>query len=144
MARTGREPAESDAVGLGTERLVLRHLSMADLDALDDLYADPEVRRYLPDGARTYEERRAEVAWMTDPDNTVSRNVAVTPGMATLWEDGPAHVHGVERPPAPGRETHAAWVAALGPHGGPVDRQARSRAGTGTSGWRHGTDRTHP
>jgi RimJ/RimL family protein N-acetyltransferase len=35
-----------------TERLLMRRLSMADVDGLLDLYSDPEVRRYIhvPDG----------------------------------------------------------------------------------------------
>ena len=35
-----------------TERLLLRRLSMADVDGLVELYSDPEVRRYIhvPDG----------------------------------------------------------------------------------------------
>jgi RimJ/RimL family protein N-acetyltransferase len=35
-----------------TERLLLRRLSMADVDGLVALYSDPEVRRYIhvPDG----------------------------------------------------------------------------------------------
>jgi len=53
-------------VVLETERLVLRHLTMDDLDPLTALYADPEVRRYFPDGVRTYEETRAELAWVID------------------------------------------------------------------------------
>ena len=42
---------------LETERLVLRHLTLGDLDELAALYRDPEVRRYFPDGTLTYEER---------------------------------------------------------------------------------------
>ena len=53
-------------VVLETERLVLRHLTMADLDALAVLYADPEVRRYFPDGVRTYDETREELEWIIE------------------------------------------------------------------------------
>ncbi|HEY6134543.1 MAG TPA: GNAT family N-acetyltransferase [Rubrivivax sp.] len=48
---------------LNTERLELRHLQTADLDALYALYRDPEMRRYYPDGTRTYEETEQELQW---------------------------------------------------------------------------------
>jgi ribosomal-protein-alanine N-acetyltransferase len=48
---------------LGTRRLMLRHLEPADLDALFELYRDPEVRRYFPDGTRSLEETRDELEW---------------------------------------------------------------------------------
>jgi ribosomal-protein-alanine N-acetyltransferase len=51
---------------LETDRLVLRLLTMADLDVLAALYRDPEVRRYFPDGTRTYEETRAELEWIIE------------------------------------------------------------------------------
>jgi [ribosomal protein S5]-alanine N-acetyltransferase len=54
------------AVVLQTERLVLRKLVPADLDALAALYADPEIRRYFPDGTRTREETREELEWIID------------------------------------------------------------------------------
>jgi ribosomal-protein-alanine N-acetyltransferase len=38
-----------------TERLVLRHLSIDDLDALAAIQADPEVMRYFPAGPRSRE-----------------------------------------------------------------------------------------
>ena len=53
-------------VVLETDRLVLRQLTADDLDALAALYADPEVRRHFPDGTRTYEQTRAELAWIID------------------------------------------------------------------------------
>ncbi len=59
------EPA-GPAVVLETERLVLRHLTMDDLDDLAALYRDPEVRRYFPDGVQTYEQTRAELRWVID------------------------------------------------------------------------------
>lgn len=34
---------------LETNRLILRHLVMDDLDELYDLYLDPEITRYIPD-----------------------------------------------------------------------------------------------
>jgi ribosomal-protein-alanine N-acetyltransferase len=51
---------------LETERLLLRRLTMADLDDLAALYRDPEVRRYFPDGVRTHEQTRAELRWIID------------------------------------------------------------------------------
>ena len=39
---------------------------MADLDALAALYSDPEIRRYFPDGVRTYEQTREELQWIID------------------------------------------------------------------------------
>jgi ribosomal-protein-alanine N-acetyltransferase len=51
---------------LETERLILRLLTVDDLDALAALYADPEVRRYFPDGTRTREETREELDWIIE------------------------------------------------------------------------------
>jgi RimJ/RimL family protein N-acetyltransferase len=48
---------------LETPRLILRHLEPGDLDNLYALYRDPEIRRYYPDGTRTYEQTRQELAW---------------------------------------------------------------------------------
>ena len=48
---------------LATRRLTLRHLVSEDLSALFELYRDPEVRRYFPDGTRTLEETRKELEW---------------------------------------------------------------------------------
>ncbi len=48
---------------LETERLTLRQLVPADLDNLYELYRDPEIRQYFPDGTRTYEETAEELAW---------------------------------------------------------------------------------
>ena len=53
-------------VVLRTERLVLRHLVPEDLDDLAALYADPEVRRWFPDGTRTRAQTAAEIAWVRD------------------------------------------------------------------------------
>ena len=45
-----------------TEWLVLRHLALEDLDALAEIYADPQFRRFL--GAlRTREETRGVIEW---------------------------------------------------------------------------------
>lgn len=51
---------------LETERLLLRRLRRSDLDALAVLYADPEIRRYFPDGTRTYQETSEELDWFVD------------------------------------------------------------------------------
>ena len=56
------------SVVLTTERLLLRRLSMDDLDALAAIYADPEVRRFFPEGTLTREETREEIAWMLEVD----------------------------------------------------------------------------
>lgn len=48
---------------LETERLLLRHFELGDLDALFGLYRDPEVRRYFPGGILTYEETKEELEW---------------------------------------------------------------------------------
>jgi ribosomal-protein-alanine N-acetyltransferase len=60
------ERADPPPSVIKTERLVLRHLTMADLDALAVLYSDPEVRRYFPDRTRTYEQTREELEWIID------------------------------------------------------------------------------
>lgn len=46
---------------LETDRLILRRLLPSDLDDLYALYRDPEIRRYFPDGTRTYDETREEL-----------------------------------------------------------------------------------
>jgi len=46
-----------------TERLRLRRLEPGDLDELAALYADPDVRRYFPEGVLTREETREELEW---------------------------------------------------------------------------------
>ena len=51
---------------LETERLILRRLTMDDLDALAVLYRDPDVRKYFPEGALTYDETKEELAWIID------------------------------------------------------------------------------
>ena len=50
-------------VVLETRRMTLRHLLPEDLSALFDLYRDPEVRRYFPDGTLTLDETREELEW---------------------------------------------------------------------------------
>ena len=39
---------------LNTERLLLRRFELGDLEPLFALYRDPEIRKYYPDGTRTY------------------------------------------------------------------------------------------
>ena len=51
---------------LETERLILRPLTLDDLDDLFALYRDPEIRRYFPEGTLTYEETREELEWIID------------------------------------------------------------------------------
>lgn len=48
---------------LETERLILRHLTLEDLEDLYKLYQDPEIRRYFPEGMLTLEETREELEW---------------------------------------------------------------------------------
>jgi ribosomal-protein-alanine N-acetyltransferase len=48
---------------LNTERLLLRHLEPGDLDGLFALYRDPQIRKYYPDGTRTFEETKKELEW---------------------------------------------------------------------------------
>ena len=50
-------------VVLNTERLLLRRLELGDLAPLYELYRDPEIRQYYPDGTRTLEETREELEW---------------------------------------------------------------------------------
>ncbi len=47
-----------------TERLRLRLLTMDDLDVLAEIYQDPEVRRFFPEGTLTREETRKELEWI--------------------------------------------------------------------------------
>jgi ribosomal-protein-alanine N-acetyltransferase len=44
---------------LETDRLILRRMTMADLDGLYALYRDPEVRKYFPEGTLTYAQTKA-------------------------------------------------------------------------------------
>jgi ribosomal-protein-alanine N-acetyltransferase len=59
-------PPGPESVVLETERLILRRLTLDDLDDLAALYRDPEVRRWFPDGTRTLEQTREELAWVID------------------------------------------------------------------------------
>jgi RimJ/RimL family protein N-acetyltransferase len=49
---------------LETKRLMLRRLTLDDLDALFALYSDPDVRKYFPEGTLTYEETKEELEWI--------------------------------------------------------------------------------
>lgn len=49
-----------------TERLILRHLTLEDVDELTPYYADPEVRRFFPEGTLTRDEVAEKVAWYAD------------------------------------------------------------------------------
>ena len=51
---------------LETERLILRRLVPGDLEDLYELYRDPEMRRYYPEGTLTLEETREELEWFLD------------------------------------------------------------------------------
>lgn len=51
---------------LETERLILRPLTLDDLDALFALYRDPEIRKYFPEGTLTYAETKEELEWIID------------------------------------------------------------------------------
>ena len=48
---------------LETDRLILRHQTLTDLDSLYALYCDPEMIRYIPDAPKNYEETRSELEW---------------------------------------------------------------------------------
>lgn len=52
----------SDDLVLETDRLILRRLSLADLDALAELYTHSAVRQYIPEGVLTRDETREESA----------------------------------------------------------------------------------
>jgi ribosomal-protein-alanine N-acetyltransferase len=53
-------------VVLETSRLVLRELVANDLAALARIYADPEVRRFFPEGTLDREETQEELDWIVD------------------------------------------------------------------------------
>ena len=56
---------------LETPRLIFRRLAPGDLDALAALYADPDIRRYFPEGTLTREQTREELEWFLNghPEN---------------------------------------------------------------------------
>lgn len=49
---------------LETERLILRRLTMDDLDELFALYHSPDVRKYYSEGIPSYDETKQELEWM--------------------------------------------------------------------------------
>lgn len=49
-----------------TARLIHRPLTLDDLDALEPMYADPEIRRYFPEGTQTREQTKEEIEWIID------------------------------------------------------------------------------
>jgi RimJ/RimL family protein N-acetyltransferase len=51
------------AIVLETDRLLLRRQVIEDLDALWDLYCDPEVTKYIPDAPKTRSEAKEELEW---------------------------------------------------------------------------------
>jgi len=53
---------------LDTPRLLLRHLEPGDLTALYELYRDPQIRQYFPDGTRTLEQTLEELKWFINGD----------------------------------------------------------------------------
>ena len=57
---------ETQANILETPRLLLRRLTINDLDDLFALYRDPEVRAYFPDGTLTYDGTKEELEWIID------------------------------------------------------------------------------
>jgi len=58
--------SDAPTIVLETDRLILRLLTMDDLDALSVLYRDPDVRKYFPEGTLTYEETKEELEWIID------------------------------------------------------------------------------
>jgi ribosomal-protein-alanine N-acetyltransferase len=48
---------------LQSPRLIFRHLRPEDLDNLFALYRDPDVKKYIPDAPRTYQEAKEELEW---------------------------------------------------------------------------------
>jgi ribosomal-protein-alanine N-acetyltransferase len=54
------------ATVIETQRLMLRPLTLDDVEGLSEMYRDPDVRRYFPEGTLSLEETRDEVAWVID------------------------------------------------------------------------------
>ena len=48
---------------LETKRLILRHQILDDLDALWEMYCNPEITKYIPDAPRSREEAKEELEW---------------------------------------------------------------------------------
>jgi [ribosomal protein S5]-alanine N-acetyltransferase len=54
----------SNTIVLETDRLILRRLTMDDLDDLFELYHSPDVRKYYSEGIPSYQETKQELEWM--------------------------------------------------------------------------------
>jgi len=48
---------------LETNRLILRHQELEDIDDLITLYCDSDIVKFIPDAPRNYEETREELEW---------------------------------------------------------------------------------
>jgi RimJ/RimL family protein N-acetyltransferase len=57
------EPTDGPDKILETERLVLRQMTIADVDALMDIFSDPEAMRYYP-STKSREEAKGWVRWV--------------------------------------------------------------------------------
>ena len=55
--------AESYKTILETERLILRHQVIEDLDDLWALYCNPRITQYIPDAPRSREQAQEELEW---------------------------------------------------------------------------------
>jgi ribosomal-protein-alanine N-acetyltransferase len=122
--------SDDPAVVLTTERLVLRRLSIDDLEPLAAIYADPAVRRFFPEGTLTRDETREEIAWMLEVDYprygyglwaTILKDSGALIGRCGLlpWpvmgsERAALGVEGPEERPTPGRhvEVEVAYLLA--------------------------------
>jgi RimJ/RimL family protein N-acetyltransferase len=51
------------AIILETQRLLLRHLVIDDLEYLWTLYCDPQITKYIPDAPKTHSDARQEFEW---------------------------------------------------------------------------------
>ena len=131
---------------LETERLVLRHLTLGDLDELAALYRDPEVRRYFPEGTLTYEETREELEWCIDVydgrygyglwatfrkdrDELIGR-CGLLPWRATETPEGELVLEGADEHPVDGAtyeiELAYLWGGSTGARAWPPKRLGRS------------------
>jgi ribosomal-protein-alanine N-acetyltransferase len=64
-------------VVMQTERLALRPFIESDLDDLCRLYADPEIRRYFPDGTLSRRETEDELRWCMDGGDPSSPGIVL-------------------------------------------------------------------
>jgi ribosomal-protein-alanine N-acetyltransferase len=55
--------AKSLSKVLETDRLLLRHFQLTDLDDLAAIYGDAQVRQYFPCGTLSYEQTKEELEW---------------------------------------------------------------------------------